>query len=54
MEEHRIIWDEAKNEENKSKHKISFEVAQYVFSDPLLRSYNGYYNINGKGWAKDT
>ena len=35
MEERRIIWDTAKNEENKLKHKIGFEVAQYVFSDPL-------------------
>jgi len=31
----RIVWDEAKNFENKQKHKIDFEVAQYVFSDPL-------------------
>jgi len=105
----RIIWDEAKNADNKMKHKIGFEVAQYVFSDPLRvwrfdrsdgntsgetrwqtigkvgkiffvvyaeqeegisttvrlisareaekherRSYNGYYNIDGKGWTKDT
>jgi len=35
MEERLIIWDEAKNEKNKQKHKISFEVAQYVFADPL-------------------
>jgi uncharacterized DUF497 family protein len=34
MEERRIVWDEAKNAENKRKHKISFEVAQYVFADP--------------------
>ena len=109
MEERRIIWDEAKNSENKLKHKIGFEVAQYVFADPLRiwrldrsdnnlsgetrwqtigkvgeifflvyseqedgnsnitriisareaeknerRSYNGYYNIDGKGWTKDT
>jgi len=109
MEERRIIWDETKNAENKQKHKIGFEVAQYVFSDPLRiwrpdrsehntsgeerwqtigkvgktffvvyaeqeegdvnitrlisareaekherRSYNGYYQIDGKGWTKDT
>ena len=35
MDERQIIWDEVKNTENKIKHKISFEVAQYVFSDPL-------------------
>ena len=29
-----IEWDESKNEENKRKHKISFQAAQYVFSDP--------------------
>jgi uncharacterized DUF497 family protein len=34
MEERRIVWDEDKNAENKLKHKISFEVAQYVFTDP--------------------
>ena len=105
VEEHRIIWDEKKNTENKLKHKISFEDAQYVFADPdrierldrsesntsgetrwqtigrvgeLLfvvyaecgeetrmvtareaekherRSYNGYYQIDGKGWRKAT
>ena len=35
MKERRIVWDEAKNDENKRKHKIDFEVAQYVFTDPL-------------------
>jgi len=32
--ERRIVWDENKNTENKLKHKISFETAQYVFADP--------------------
>jgi uncharacterized DUF497 family protein len=109
VEECRIVWDETKNAANKQKHKIGFEVAQYVFSDPMRiwrpdrsehntsgeerwqtigkvgktffvvytkeeegdvtitrlisaqeaekherRSYNGYYQIDGKGWAKDT
>ena len=104
-----VTWDEAKNEENKLKHKIGFEVAQYVFADPLRiwrldksesnlsrelrwqtigkvgkiffvvytereegdvnavrlisareakkherRSYYGYYQIDSKGWTKDT
>ena len=35
MRDRQIIWDEAKNLENIKKHKISFEVAQYVFSDPF-------------------
>jgi uncharacterized DUF497 family protein len=34
MEERRIVWDENKNAENKLKHKISFEDAQFVFTDP--------------------
>ncbi|GMO32198.1 MAG: BrnT family toxin [Termitinemataceae bacterium] len=30
-----IEWDEEKNEKNKRDHKgLSFEIAQYVFSDP--------------------
>jgi uncharacterized DUF497 family protein len=35
VEERIIVWDEAKNAENRQKHKIGFEVAQYVFADPL-------------------
>ena len=27
-------WDEGKNVKNKTKHKISFETAAYVFADP--------------------
>jgi len=105
VEERRIVWDENKNNENKLKHKICFEDAQYVFADPdrieridqsennlsnetrwqtigkvgeLLfvvyaecskdtrivsarealkherRSYNGYYQIDNKGWTKAT
>jgi len=34
MEERRIVWDEAKNTENKLKHGISFETARYIFADP--------------------
>jgi uncharacterized DUF497 family protein len=33
MEDCRIVWDEAKNAENKRKHGISFETAQFVFAD---------------------
>ena len=105
VEERRIVWDENKNIDNKLKHKIGFEDAQYVFADPdrierldrsesnksgetrwqtigkvgaLLfvvyaesgedtrivsarealkherRSYNGYYQIDGKGWTEAT
>ena len=27
-------WEEQKNEQNKRKHGISFELAQYAFADP--------------------
>jgi uncharacterized DUF497 family protein len=98
-----IEWDTKKATENLEKHHVSFETAQYIFSDPerlerpdrsennnttedrwqilgkiedtlfvvyedkkavkrLItarlatkaerRSYNGYYQIDGKGWRK--
>ena len=31
----RIIWDRNKNRSNQVKHKVSFEVASFVFDDPL-------------------
>lgn len=30
-----IVWDERKNEANRRKHGVSFELAGLVFSDPL-------------------
>ncbi len=30
----RFEWDEDKNRENKKKHSVSFEFAQYAFADP--------------------
>jgi uncharacterized DUF497 family protein len=30
-----FTWDENKNRNNQSKHKVSFETAQLVFEDPL-------------------
>lgn len=30
-----IIWDERKNETNKTKHRVSFETAAHVFDDPF-------------------
>ncbi|GHV82732.1 hypothetical protein AGMMS50212_00720 [Spirochaetia bacterium] len=98
-----IEWDTEKAKLNLFKHRVSFETAQYIFSDPeridridnsegntsgetrcqtigkvdktlfvvhaetgtnkrLImarlatkaerKSYNGYYQIDGKGWAK--
>jgi uncharacterized DUF497 family protein len=34
VEGRRITWDPKKNAENKLKHGIRFETAQYVFADP--------------------
>ena len=31
----RIIWDQNKNQSNKVKHKVSFEIASLVFEDPF-------------------
>lgn len=31
----RFVWDESKNQINQAKHRLSFEVAQLVFDDPL-------------------
>jgi uncharacterized protein len=31
-------WDDEKNRINQRKHGLSFEAAQYVFSDPLALS----------------
>ena len=30
-----ITWDESKNAANKIKHRVSFELARFVFDDPL-------------------
>ena len=34
----RFEWDESKNEENRKKHGLSFEVAIEVFGDPFYLS----------------
>ena len=50
VEARRIIWDEAKNNDNKLKHRVSFEVAQYVFTDPtrIWRLDRSKQNISGE------
>ena len=30
-------WDEDKNRENQRKHELPFEIARFVFNDPLFR-----------------
>jgi uncharacterized DUF497 family protein len=34
MIESDFYWDDSKNELNLAKHKVSFEIAQFAFSDP--------------------
>jgi len=34
----RFVWDEAKNRQNRAKHKVSFETARLVFDDPFALS----------------
>jgi Uncharacterized protein conserved in bacteria len=34
----RFVWDEAKDRRNRSKHKVSFETARFVFDDPFAMS----------------
>jgi uncharacterized DUF497 family protein len=50
VEERRIVWDEAKNAENKRKHGISFETARFVFADPerLFRLDRSESNTSGE------
>jgi uncharacterized DUF497 family protein len=31
----KVVWDENKNRINQTKHRLSFEIAQQVFADPL-------------------
>lgn len=33
------VWDHKKNEDNRRKHKLSFETATLAFSDPLSQTY---------------
>jgi len=33
--EDKFIWNRSKNDANKKRHKISFEIASQVFNDPL-------------------
>ena len=50
MEERRIVWTAEKNADNKLKHGISFETAQYVFADPnrLERIDRSESNVSGE------
>jgi uncharacterized protein len=34
MEESDFLWDYSKNEQNRIKHQVGFESAQYAFNDP--------------------
>ena len=41
-------WDEKKNKINKTKHKISFEDALYVFADPFALTRNDISDSEGR------
>ena len=44
-------WDERKNDINIKKHKISFEDAALVFSDPnRFEIYDGIHSLTEKRW----
>jgi len=34
MKESNFLWDLSKNEQNRIKHKVGFEIVQYAFNDP--------------------
>ncbi len=46
----RITWDEEKNSKNKSKHKVSFETARHIFSDPLHVSVQDRHKEGEERW----
>jgi uncharacterized DUF497 family protein len=50
VEERRVVWDEAKNVENKRKHGIGFGTARFVFADPerLWRLDRSEANMSGE------
>ena len=41
-------WDERKNQVNKRRHRLSFEVAQGVFNDPFVFTTEDYRDDNGE------
>lgn len=45
-----VIWDEGKNRQNKKKHRVSFEMAQLVFNDPLHVSIQDRYEGEEERW----
>lgn len=45
-----VVWDERKNHQNKKKHRVSFEVAQLVFNDPLHISIQDRYEGEEERW----
>ena len=48
----RFEWDESKNQENRKKHGISFEVAIEVFGDPLhLSIFDCMVSAEERYWA---
>lgn len=40
----RFTWDDEKNRQNVSKHKVSFEMASRIFADPSQVSFQDAYS----------
>jgi len=45
-----IEWNQQKNKSNIKKHKLSFDLAQYVFDDPLHISIQDRYEGSEERW----
>ena len=46
----RFEWDDTKNRNNQSKHRVSFELASEVFADPLHHSIAGGIESGEQRW----
>lgn len=46
----KIVWDPVKNHINQRKHRLSFEVAQHVFDDPLHLSRHDRVENGERRW----
>lgn len=46
----KFVWDDNKNLTNQAKHRVSFEIAQHVFDDPLHISRQDRIEGNEQRW----
>ena len=47
----RWVWDEGKNRTNRRDHKVSFEIAERVFDDPLAVTLPDPYRGEERCWT---